>query len=101
MKQFKRYAALLLALMMVITLLSACGNKPEPDPSQDNDVSTGVSQDDNSQVEDDTTDSTDEGADATDETGDSTDESADATDESADATDESADATDESSDTTT
>ena len=97
----KSIFATLLVMVMVLSLLTACGKKPEPDPSQDNDVSTGVSQDENSDVVDDTTDSTDEGADATDETGDSTDESADATDESADATDESADATDESSDTTT
>ncbi|MBR5523782.1 MAG: extracellular solute-binding protein [Clostridia bacterium] len=93
MKQFRPSLALILALLMTVCLLAGCGNKPEPDPGQDNDVSTGVSQDDDVRVEDDTTDTTDEGADATDETGDSTDESADATDESGDATDGSSDTT--------
>ena len=97
----KSIFSVLLVLAMTLSLLAGCGKKPEPDPSQDNDVSTGVSQDDNTPVDDDTTDSTDDGDDATDESADATDESADATDESADATDESADATDESSDTTT
>ena len=99
-KWFSGLLATLLVVAMLLTMVG-CGNKPEPDPSQDNDVSTGVSQDDNSQVEDDATDSTDESADVTDESADATDESADATDESTDATDESADVSDESTDDTT
>ena len=99
-KSFAGVLAVLLVVAMLLTMVG-CGNKPEPDPSQDNDVSTGVSQDDNSQVEDDTTDTTDEGDDTTDESADTTDESADATDESTDATDESADVSDESVDGTT
>ncbi len=88
----KKLLAVTTAILMLLCCLTACGQKPEPDPGKDNDVSISTGTDDNSEVlpDDSTDDSTDESLDAT-----------DATDDSLDATDESTDSTDEVSDDTT
>lgn len=86
---------LAIVLASILLFCCACGQKPEPDPSKDNDVSTGTSKDENPIEPDISNDnSLDESIDE------STDESSDeSTDES---TDESSDeSTDVSDDTTT
>ena len=93
--------SLVLAILLVIALLvPGCGKKPQPDPSGNDDVSTGVSQDEDTSSLDDVTGSTYEGDDATDESADVTDESADSTDESTDTAGDSTTNTDTSTDGT-
>ncbi len=93
----KKILSVLLATLILLGLCVGCGNKPEPDPSKDNDVSTGTSVDENPVEPDDSTDesvdeSTDESIDES--TDESVDESTDATDESTDASDVSGDESD-------
>ena len=93
----KKILSVLLATLILLGLCVGCGNKPEPDPSKDNDVSTGTSVDENPVEPDDSTDeSVDESIDES--TDESVDESTDTTDESADVSDESNDASDVSGD---
>ena len=92
----KKILALLLAVTMLLALCVGCGQKPEPDPSADNDVSTGTSVDENP-VEPDESD--EEPVESTDDT--DTTESTESTEESTDTTDVSDDTTAADNDTTT
>ena len=79
----KKLLAFLLAVMVLLGCVG-CGQKPQPDPGKDNDVSTGTDVDENSQESDVSVEDPVESTDDTDAT-ESTDASSNATDESTDA----------------
>ena len=79
----KKWFALLLAVTMLLCCV-ACGQKPQPDPGKDNDVSTGTSVDENPVEPDVSVEDPVESTDDTDTT-ESTDDATESTDESIDA----------------
>ncbi len=79
----KKWLALLLAVTMLLGCV-ACGQKPQPDPGKDNDVSTGTSVDENPVEPDVSVEDPVESTDDTDTT-ESTDDATESTDESIDA----------------
>ena len=96
----KKVLSVLLATLILLGLCVGCGNKPEPDPSKDNDVSTGTSVDENPVEPDDSTDASVD-ASVDESTDESTDESVDeSTDESTDASADVSDDTTAADDTT-
>ena len=79
----KKWFALLLAVTMLLCCV-ACGQKPQPDPGKDNDVSSGTSVDENPVEPDVSVEDPVESTDDTDTT-ESTDDATESTDESIDA----------------